>query len=100
MENQLRRKLELAECVHHRDGNPTNNDISNLRIVTREEHGSIHGGSFKKKHISPAWNKTSPETINKIFQLYHQGKNYSQVSRDLHISNMVVRRYILGIPSY
>ena len=29
--------------VHHIDGNKINNDISNLAVVTREEHKNIHG---------------------------------------------------------
>ena len=28
--------------IHHRDGNPLNNDIDNLECVTRKQHGERH----------------------------------------------------------
>jgi hypothetical protein len=36
------RLLTPAEIVHHRDGDPTNDALSNLQIVTRAEHIAIH----------------------------------------------------------
>jgi len=44
MEKHLGRFLEPAEVVHHIDGNPSNNDLSNLKLYAtnadhiREEH--------------------------------------------------------------
>ena len=43
MELYLGRKLELFEVVHHIDGCRTNNDISNLEVMTRSEHAKQHG---------------------------------------------------------
>jgi hypothetical protein len=34
--------LKKEFVVHHKDGNHNNNDISNLEILTRGEHTSIH----------------------------------------------------------
>ena len=28
--------------VHHRDGNPLNNEVDNLQLVTHREHAAIH----------------------------------------------------------
>jgi len=28
--------------VHHRDGNPSNNDINNLQVMTQSEHAKLH----------------------------------------------------------
>ena len=42
MENHVGRKLSYNECVHHKDGNPRNNEISNLEIVDRAEHIRHH----------------------------------------------------------
>ncbi len=42
MEEHLGRKLSSNEIVHHIDGNKLNNDISNLKIVSRSEHMKIH----------------------------------------------------------
>lgn len=42
MEKHLGRKLSRDEHVHHIDGDRTNNDISNLVVLTRGEHSKIH----------------------------------------------------------
>lgn len=41
MEQHLGRPLTSAEHVHHIDGNPNNNDVSNLCILTHGEHARI-----------------------------------------------------------
>jgi hypothetical protein len=41
MEKCLGRKLETWEHVHHIDGNPKNNDISNLQVLTNSEHRKL-----------------------------------------------------------
>ena len=52
MEAHLGRKLRSDEIVHHIDHDKTNNDISNLMIVTRAEHIRLH-----KKELH-AWHET------------------------------------------
>lgn len=42
MEQHIGRRLLPVEIVHHRDGNPGNNAIDNLEIVTRARHMRIH----------------------------------------------------------
>lgn len=42
MEERLGRKLRRDEVVHHIDGNKTNNDISNLALLTRGGHARLH----------------------------------------------------------
>lgn len=42
MENYLGRRLNKNEVVHHIDGNKKNNDISNLKLMTRAEHSRFH----------------------------------------------------------
>lgn len=41
MEKHLGRKLENWEHIHHKDGNPVNNKITNLKIVTNSQHRKI-----------------------------------------------------------
>ena len=35
-------KIQNGYVVHHIDGNPSNNDISNLQIMTQSEHIRLH----------------------------------------------------------
>lgn len=43
MENAIGRILTELEIVHHKDHDRFNNDISNLELMSREEHSRIHG---------------------------------------------------------
>ena len=42
MEKNIGRKLNSNEVVHHIDGNKSNNDLSNLALMTRSEHARLH----------------------------------------------------------
>lgn len=42
MQEKLGRKLSRNEVVHHIDNNPSNNDISNLTVMTLSEHSRHH----------------------------------------------------------
>ena len=42
MEEYLGRELSSDEIIHHIDGNRSNNDISNLQLLSRTEHIEIH----------------------------------------------------------
>ena len=42
MEEKLGRPLEPYEQIHHIDGDPQNNDLSNLELVVLGEHQKMH----------------------------------------------------------
>jgi hypothetical protein len=42
MEQELNRKLETKEHVHHVDGNKLNNDINNLEVLMESDHHKLH----------------------------------------------------------
>ena len=42
MENEIGRRLYQNEVVHHIDHNRSNNNISNLELMTRKEHCRFH----------------------------------------------------------
>jgi hypothetical protein len=42
IELELGRRLRPGEAVHHRDGDKTNNDRSNLELVNAREHVRAH----------------------------------------------------------
>ena len=41
-ESQLKRTLGVNQIVHHLDGNQQNNDITNLLVMRRSDHTSLH----------------------------------------------------------
>ena len=42
MENRLGRRIYSDECVHHIDGDVSNNEDNNLALVTRSGHSRLH----------------------------------------------------------
>lgn len=42
IESHIGRKLFHNECVHHKDGNRANNELSNLQLMTKSEHSRLH----------------------------------------------------------
>lgn len=61
MELSLGRELLPSEDVHHKDGNPLNNDLNNLEVIDHREHDRMHGTQRKKYNdifmICPICNK-------------------------------------------
>ena len=49
MEDKIGRRLFANECVHHIDHNKSNNNISNLKLMTRSEHARLHALENEKK---------------------------------------------------
>ncbi len=45
----VRRKLRRGEVVHHKDGNPRNNNPDNLQVMHKSEHNQLH------EEMSPGW---------------------------------------------
>jgi hypothetical protein len=51
MEEHIGRRLYSNECVHHVDGVRHNNSLSNLMLMTRKEHASLHASeNIKNRH--------------------------------------------------
>ena len=47
IETKLGRKLKEDEIVHHKDGDKSNNNLSNLKIIERSKHSSKHAVELK-----------------------------------------------------
>lgn len=50
MAKELGRELTEDEEVHHIDGDPLNNDVSNLQVLIKEEHWKLHAEENQKYH--------------------------------------------------
>jgi hypothetical protein len=53
-EKYHRRKLPRGWVVHHLDGNPLNNDVSNLEAMPHAAHNSLHRLGIMKSHVTTA----------------------------------------------
>ena len=49
MEEKLGRALKPYEDVHHIDGNPLNNSLSNLEVILHGKHQGIHSQKYSDK---------------------------------------------------
>lgn len=76
MEKEIGRALSEAEEVHHKDGNPLNNEISNLEIKLHGEHQKEHSTKyFDRKEVCKWCGKEFTWTG------YQQRIHYSNFSR-------------------
>lgn len=46
VEQSIGRKLLINEDIHHKDGDVTNNDLTNLEIINHGEHQRLHSTKF------------------------------------------------------
>lgn len=49
MEEHIGRKLDSDEHVHHIDGDRENNDISNLEVISKEDHIKYHSDEMRSE---------------------------------------------------
>jgi hypothetical protein len=69
MENHLGRLLKDHEEVHHKDGNPKNNALSNLELTTHPEHAHTHSKKKKFWKKSPR-NKPGRKSALKVVKAF------------------------------
>ncbi len=77
-EDALARKLTTNEIVHHMDGDPRNNALANLMILSRADHASLHNylnmqrAIQKKRYDAQALTKAWLEQSNANAELLDQ----------------------------
>jgi hypothetical protein len=52
MEQKIGRRIYSHECVHHKDGDRSNNDIENLELMTKSGHTRLHATERIIKGVS------------------------------------------------
>lgn len=51
VEKAIGKKLSKDQDIHHIDGNPLNNDLSNLQILSHAEHARLHGQKYFDMYV-------------------------------------------------
>lgn len=70
MEQHLGRKLLDDEQVHHKDGNPLNNALENLEVLSTREHMRLHKCQEWETRVCPVCGKPfEPTTRHKRRQM-------------------------------
>lgn len=88
MEKYLERYLEENETIDHIDGNPLNNELSNLRVLNRQEHCS--NDCVRNNSIT-----VTCTYCGKTFEI-EGTKIYSRNRRDRHLSGYFCSRRCSG----
>lgn len=109
MENHLGRILRSNEIVHHIDGNKSNNDISNLMILTQSQHSKLHsiereveGRGIKtyKKNIAIGKKtkdgKFEDYDIREIRDQYSSGITCAEIARSRNVSRRCINNIVNG----
>ena len=64
------------ECIHHKDRNKTNNDISNLMLMTQSDHARLH--QFEDKGGKPPSVLVCNHCNKEFTTIYHDSRFCSQ----------------------
>jgi hypothetical protein len=87
IEEQLGRKLQSDEIVRHVDGDLLNNDLTNLVVVSREEH-------FELSMTSESKEQWSEDEKDQAVRLYGSGMTIDEASRAVGRSYHATRRLL------
>lgn len=84
IEKSKKRKIRKNEIVHHIDGNPKNNKLSNLRTMTSRAHVKLHNTKYPLDERRKKYNKRAQ--LRRKTKKYHEWlKNYRKAKREKKI---------------
>lgn len=94
MENYLGRKLKSWEVVHHKDGNPMNNDVSNLEVMSHKEHAVLHRRLSNGESVNEV-NLCKPSKLTfTILGFLNKGMYPAQIARKLEVSRAAISKHM------
>lgn len=102
MEQHLGRRLRKGEVVHHNDHDKSNNDISNLEVMSHAEHTRLHNVGRKlsesaKTAIGKANRRYTTEDARRLREMVASGESQRSAAASLNMSAMVASRIIRGL---
>ena len=110
MEQYVGRKLSPNEVVHHKNGDPTDNRIENLEVMSRSEHSRYHGylnppgakalaASLEVTRGKPCLRgrKLTPDDVLHIREALSQGVGLRALAREYGVTHCIISRIKKGI---
>ena len=109
MEQKIGRKLLSHECVHHINGDPFDNRIENLQLMTKSEHSKYHykngdlvgvgsgktSSSWREGQCgNPAYRRLSFRQIKLVLKLYMRGFPQRAIAKRIGFTRGAVRFYL------
>lgn len=76
--------------VHHRDGDPLNNDVANLEALTPREHRRLHQGPSRRRAFKP---KHPEREVAHACFLLELGHSTEEVARRTGLPPRTLRHY-------
>lgn len=92
MEDLLGRKLRAGELVHHKDGNPRNNDPDNLQLVTYKEHYELHKTAIYNQLNTPEAKAKRTASMRRYYAT-HPSKSAKRVQQVDKATGEVIAEY-------
>lgn len=108
MEAHLGRRLERNEVIHHKDGDKSNNALTNLELMSYRDHNLLHGwekvqhknqvGSEPPYRGSAAPNSKLTEDIVRQFKLDFKDsrKGLRKKARELGVQHSTLSKILDG----
>ncbi len=109
MQGMLCRELRPDEVVHHKDGDPTNNQPCNLELMTRSEHSRLHAiedrvherfsekrNEFPKGNLgkNALFTYVEADAIRKF--CHASSESLASIARTLGVQPYIIRRIASG----
>lgn len=92
MEEKLGRKLNFNELVHHIDGNIHNNNIDNLKLISRKEHLENHPEIRKAQAKAVTKYKINLKELRKLFVFDYLSAQ--EIANKLNVPESVINYHL------
>ena len=98
MENYLGRVLDRNEVVHHINGDPSDNRIENLELMTLAEHGRMHHAGKPPKRFGSKCPtaKLDEKDVVKILGFLWMGKSNTEIAYQFGVHKTLISKIKLG----
>ena len=95
MERSMGRRIAADECVHHIDGDKSNNNLSNLELLKRGDHSRHHRlaeDPASRRHPR----KLTTESARRIKRRLRNGETQRRIARDFGVSQTTISAIARG----